>query len=89
MIEVKIDNQGELTRFMVSGSQLDVASEIGLIVSAVYGQVLSLNPGAAEGFQKMVLAGMMPDSPVWKNPVRMDGSMTAVIPIPKKGGGGG
>lgn len=31
MIDVKIDNQGELTRFMVAGSQLDVASEIGLM----------------------------------------------------------
>lgn len=80
MIDVKLAQHRGISRFEVSGNQLQVAAEIGLIISQVFAQTEAINPEAAEIFRKCIEVMMLPDSPVWSlSPIVGDGMVTAVI----------
>lgn len=81
MIKVEIDHRHHLKHFEICGREIDIAAECCFIVSAVYGQVKTVNPQAANGFRTMVLAGLRADSITWNQPpVLGDGCITGVIP---------
>lgn len=82
MIDIKLDQHSGISRFECSGNQMQVAVEIGIIISQVYGQSKKINPEAAESFRKCIQVMMRPDSPVWSlPPIEGDGVVTAVIPM--------
>ena len=81
MIDVKIDAHGGISRFDVVGSDLDIAGEIGAIISQVYAHGKSINPTAAEQSRGMISVMLLPESPVWSEPpIAGNGVVSAVIP---------
>lgn len=48
-----------------SGSPMDIASELGLLVGTSYKLLRSRDPQAAEAFRMFLISALMPDSPVW------------------------
>lgn len=80
MIDVKLAKHRGISRFEVSGNQVDVAAEIGIIISQVFAQTEAINPEAAESFRKCIQVMLLPDSPVWSlPPFEGDGVVTAVV----------
>lgn len=89
MIDVKISAHG-MARFEVMGNDLEIASEIGSLISQVYSQTKAVNPKAAEQFRAILGVMLLPDSPVWAlPPIKGDGVVSAVIPCGKRGEGPG
>lgn len=48
-----------------SGSPMDIASELGLLVGTSYNLIRSRDPQAAEAFRMFLIPALMPGSPVW------------------------
>lgn len=90
MVDVKISAREGIARFDVVGPDLEIAGEIGGIISRVYSQIKAINPTAADQFREMSGVMLLPDSPVWSScPIKGDGVLSAVIPCGKRREGAG
>lgn len=63
MIECKV-NKMECA-VMASGSTVELAAELGLLIGRIYSALKDNNPGNADFFRFMVKRGLDDDSPVW------------------------
>lgn len=63
MIECKVNN-GEVA-VMASGSTVELAAELGLLIGDIYSAMKDNDPDNAVFFRSMVKRGLDDDSPVW------------------------
>lgn len=70
MIECKV-NKDEAA-VMASGSTVELAAELGLLIGKIYNALKDNNPGNADFFRFMVKRGLDDDSPVWDCPKKPD-----------------
>lgn len=65
MIRYIFDESAHIFEAVASGSPMDIASELGLLVGTSYNLIRSRDPQAAEAFRMFLIPVFMPDSPVW------------------------
>lgn len=66
MIKFEIDKEHHIQQLECAGSPLDLATEIGLMIQAIYAETSSINPIAGGMLKKLFQAGMTDNSPAWR-----------------------
>ena len=81
MIECKV-NKGE-TAVMASGSTVELAAELGLLIGRIYNALKDNNPDNADFFRFMMKRGLDDDSPVWNQSQTPDVAIVLSRPVKK------
>lgn len=63
MIECKVNKREAAV--MASGSTVELAAELGLLIREIYNAMKDNNPDNADAFRFMMKRGLDDDSPVW------------------------
>ena len=50
----------------VAGTPIELATQVGYLVGAIYGNTMKMDAGSAELFRAAVRAAMLPNSPTWR-----------------------
>ena len=61
----------------------ELAAEVLTLIAAIYGEMSRADASVATGFRMHLLAGMLPFSPVWRDPPEGEG-VSMVVPMPGK-----
>lgn len=81
MIKCKV-NKGEST-VMASGSTVELAAELGLLIGKIYNALKDNDPDNADFFRFMMKRGLDDDSPVWNFSQKHDVAIVLSRPVKK------
>lgn len=85
MLKVKIDDNHDLCDLMVTRTSItDLATDVALIIHAVYNSIRQSSPESAALFKELILHVVDGDCPVWtEQPVDC---LSVSIPVRREGG---
>lgn len=66
MIKFEIDKEHNIRQLECAGSPVELATEIGLMIQAIYAETSRINPIAGGMLKTLFQAGMTDDSSVWR-----------------------
>jgi hypothetical protein len=89
MFMIKIEVKGDdMVSLSMEGEVTEIVAELGAVIGAMYNDIRSVSPNAAEAFRNMVLFATLPSSPIWEK-YEVSGGVRQVVTVPKPRKAGG